>query len=127
MIVYTLPSIWQYPFFQNYINIPVFGKNRQIHKFRVFFVLYCLLYCLLVPLGITRAYSFRLECNCLLDVPAIIPSTVCSYPPLCLHARGAFVDPLPFCLQSVRLFSCSSVFLSVLLCICSSLRIPFRG
>ncbi len=25
------------------------------------FVLYCLLYCLFIPLGITRAYSFRLE------------------------------------------------------------------
>ena len=42
LIVYTLPSIWQYPFFQNDINISVFCQNRQIQKIG-FFVLYCLL------------------------------------------------------------------------------------
>ena len=29
LIVYTLPSIWQYPFFQNDIKIPVFCQNRH--------------------------------------------------------------------------------------------------
>ena len=43
LVVYTLPSIWQYPFFQNDIQIPVFCKSRGIKKFGLFFVLYCLL------------------------------------------------------------------------------------
>ena len=42
LIVYTLPSIWQYPFFQNGIKIPVFCQNRQIQKNG--FVLYCIAY-----------------------------------------------------------------------------------
>ena len=36
LIVYTLPSIWQYPFFQNDIKISVFCQNRQIQKFGFF-------------------------------------------------------------------------------------------
>ena len=51
LIVYTLPSVWQYPFFQIDIKIPVFCQNRQIQKNG--FVLYCIAYCI--------AYSFRLE------------------------------------------------------------------
>ena len=49
LIVYTLPSIWQYPFFQNDIKIPVFCQNRQTQK--IGFVLYCIAYwyCLLAP------------------------------------------------------------------------------
>ena len=49
LIVYTLPSIWQYTFFQNDIKIPVFCQNRGINK--IGFVLYCIAYwyCLLAP------------------------------------------------------------------------------
>ena len=49
LIVYTLPSIWQYPFFQNDIKIQVFCQNRGINK--IGFVLYCIAYwyCLLAP------------------------------------------------------------------------------
>ena len=42
-----------------YKHVGIF-QNRQIQKI-VCFVLYCLLYCLFIALGITRAYSFRLE------------------------------------------------------------------
>ena len=45
LIVYTLPSIWQYPFFQNDIQIKVFCQNRQIQKFRFF----C---CIELPIGL---------------------------------------------------------------------------
>ena len=51
LIVDTLPSIWQYPFFQNDIQIQVFCQNRQIQKIVSF--LYCIAYCI--------AYSSRLE------------------------------------------------------------------
>ena len=44
LIVYTLPSIWQYPFFQN-DAIQVFCQNRGINQI-VFLLLYCLLYCI---------------------------------------------------------------------------------
>ena len=49
LIVYTLPSIWQYPFFQNDIKIPVFCQNRHPHK--IGFFVYCIAYwyCLLAP------------------------------------------------------------------------------
>ncbi len=49
LIVYTLPSIWQYPFFQNDIKIPVFCQNR--HPQKIGFFLYCIAYwyCLLAP------------------------------------------------------------------------------
>ena len=72
LIVYTLPSIWQYPFFQNDIKIPVFCQNR--HPQQIGFFLYCIAYwyCLLAPVipvlnnstvlfrcGFTRAYSSR--------------------------------------------------------------------
>ena len=44
LIVDTLPSIWQYPFFQNGIKIPVFRQNRGIHQ--IGFV------CIVLPIGI---------------------------------------------------------------------------
>ena len=44
LIVYTLPSIWQYPFFQNDIQIPVFCQNRGIQKIGFF--------CIVLPIGI---------------------------------------------------------------------------
>ena len=49
LIVYTLPSIWQFPFSQNDIKIPVFCQNR--HPQKIGFVLYCIAYwyCLLAP------------------------------------------------------------------------------
>ena len=49
LIVYTLPSIWQYPFFQNGIKILVFCQTR--HPQKVGFCLYCIAYwyCLLAP------------------------------------------------------------------------------
>ena len=49
LIVYTLPSILQYSFFQNYITISVFCQNRGIQK--IGFFLYCIAcwYCLLAP------------------------------------------------------------------------------
>ena len=38
LIVYTLPSIWQYPFFQNAFEIHVICQNWQIQKVDVFCV-----------------------------------------------------------------------------------------
>ena len=50
LIVYTLPSIWQYPFFQK-DKKNVCCQNRQIQQ--IWFFLYRIAYCI--------AYSFRLE------------------------------------------------------------------
>ena len=49
LIVYTLPSIWQYPLFPKWYNISVFCQNRQNQQIIFLFVLHCLLYCLLAP------------------------------------------------------------------------------
>ena len=44
LIVYTLPSIWHYPFFQNDIQISVNIRNRQHQE--IVLVLYCIAYCI---------------------------------------------------------------------------------
>ena len=44
LIVYSLPSIWQYPFFQNDMKIPVFCQNRGIKKIVFVFIV--------LPIGI---------------------------------------------------------------------------
>ena len=48
LILYTLPSIWPYPFFQVDLQIMVFRQNRSIPKTGFVFVLYCLL---VLPVG----------------------------------------------------------------------------
>ena len=54
LIVYTLPSIWQYPFFQNDIKIPVFCQNRHPQQIGFF--------CIVLPIGIAYwPLLFRLE------------------------------------------------------------------
>ena len=42
LIVYTLPSIWQYPFFQNAIKMKLFCQNRHPQQIRFFW--YCIGY-----------------------------------------------------------------------------------
>ena len=45
LIVYTLPSIWQYPLFQNDIKESVFCQNRQNEK-------NCIVLPIVLPIGI---------------------------------------------------------------------------
>ena len=72
LIVYTLPSIWHYSFFQNAIQIQVNIRNKQNQKIGFGVVLYCLLVlpigpviplwknrALLFPCGITAAVICR--------------------------------------------------------------------
>ena len=54
LIVYTLPSIWQYPFFQNDIKIPVFCQNRLIQEMAFF--------CIVLPIVLPIALPIGLNC-----------------------------------------------------------------
>ena len=67
-----------------YKNTGILSKQAN-PKNRIFVVLYCLLYCLFIPLGITRAYSFRLAPYC-----AVRKAVQCA----------PFADGLPGCADS---------------------------
>ena len=86
LIVYTLPSIWQYPFFQNDIKIPVFCQNR--HPQKIGFCLYCIAYwyCLLapvIPVWNNSTVLFR----CAITAPCGCSPAGCG-PAGCWHAVG---------------------------------------
>ena len=55
LIVYTLPSIWQYPFFQNDITIPVFCQNRLIKKIGFVCIVLPIVLPTVLPIGLGLA------------------------------------------------------------------------